>query len=313
MTGLQRFDTDARDAGTRLDQCLSRHLPGLSRSQAQRLIRAGRVQAPVRSVKPGALIEPGWTITVDIPPAGPATPEPEALPLEVVHDDPDLAVVNKPAGMVVHPAAGHGHGTLVNALLHHLTGLSGVGGVQRPGIVHRLDRGTSGLMVVAKNDRTHRAMARQFHDREVGKEYLALVWGRPVAGTRIETSIGRDPKDRKKMSSRARTGRVAITEVLDVEAFRAVSLVRVAIHTGRTHQVRVHLSEAGHPLVGDRLYGGARGRMPADLAILGTLDRPALHAARLTFLHPQDGHAIDLTAPLPADLSAVVAYLRRSP
>jgi 23S rRNA pseudouridine1911/1915/1917 synthase len=310
MAGIDRLIASDQDAGVRLDQFITAHRPDLSRSQVQRLIREGRVTAGDERVKAGLAITAGMAVTVDVPPPVPAEPEAEALPLDVLYQDSDLAVINKPAGMVVHPAAGHAHGTLVNALLHHLTDLSGVGGAERPGIVHRLDRGTSGVMVVAKHDRAHRALAKQFHDRHVRKEYLALVWGAPKVGTVYDTPIGRDPNDRKRMSGRARHGRTALTEVVHIESFRSVSLVRLSIGTGRTHQIRVHLSEAGHPLVGDALYGGLRKRLPTHLAAVAKLDRPWLHAERLTLQHPVTDVTIDVTAPLPAELQRVLNSLR---
>ena len=188
--------------------------------------------------------------------------------------------------MVVHPAAGHASGTLVNALLHHVDDLSGIGGEKRPGIVHRLDKGTSGLMVVAKHDKAHEELARQFAEREVEKEYLALVWGEVMAGRRIDAPIGRDPTNRKKMSSASRTRmrrtRAAVTRIVRAEHFgRVLTLAQVAIHTGRTHQIRVHLSAIGHPIVGDALYGGVHRRVPGDLRAVTHLDRPFLHAAHL--------------------------------
>ena len=220
------------------------------------------------------------------PETAPSIPSAEALPLRLLYEDEDIAVVDKPAGMVVHPAAGHPRGTLVNALLHHLAGLSGTGGPERPGIVHRLDRGTSGVMVIARHDRAHRDLARQFHDRTVGKEYLALVWGTPAAGETFSRPIGRDVRHRQKMSTRSRRARAALTEILDVEPLGGVSLVRLRIGTGRTHQIRVHLGEAGHAVAGDALYGGDRRRAPGRLAPGGRLTRPFLHAARLTIAHP---------------------------
>jgi 23S rRNA pseudouridine1911/1915/1917 synthase len=213
--------------------------------------------------------------------------------------------------MVVHPAAGHSGGTLVNALLHHMSGLSGIGGRERPGLVHRLDRGTSGLMVVAKHDHAHRALARQFHDRQVTKEYLALVWGSVRAPVVIDRPIGRDPRHRQRMSSRARHARAATSRVALVEALGGVSLVRVSIGTGRTHQIRVHLSESGHPVVGDALYGGTRRRVPARLAAVGRLDRPFLHASKLEFAHPSGGQRMAFEAPLPEDLEDVLSRLQR--
>jgi len=300
------------DAGLRLDQFLARHLPDASRSQIQRWIRDGHVSVSRGHVKPALEVSPGLVAEVTIPGAAPANVEAEALPLRLVYEDEDIAVVDKPAGMVVHPGAGHARGTLVNALLHHVAGLSGVGGRERPGIVHRLDRGTSGVMVIAKHDRAHRALARQFHDREVEKEYLALVWGTPRAGETIDRPIGRDPRHRQKMSSRSRRRRTAVTLILEVEPLGSVSLVRVTIRTGRTHQIRVHLGEAGHPVAGDALYGGARRNAPGRLAAAGRLSSPFLHAARLAFSHPMDGRPLTFEAPLPADRAELVEALRRS-
>ena len=246
------------------------------------------------------------TVLVDIPEPATSLPEAEALNLDIVYQDADIVVVNKPAGMVVHPAAGHAKGTLVNALLHDVKDLSGIGGQLRPGIVHRLDRGTSGVMVVAKNDRAHAELARQFHDREVEKEYIALVWGVVHAGRRIDLPIGRDPGDRKKMSARARRARSAATRVTKALHMPGVSLLHVAISTGRTHQIRVHLSAIGHPIVGDATYGGLRRRVPGDLRSILTLDRPFLHAGRLVFHHPADGRTMEFESPLPQDLQSVL-------
>jgi 23S rRNA pseudouridine1911/1915/1917 synthase len=255
-------------------------------------------------------VREGDAVLVEIPRPAPAAPAPQALPLDVLHEDPDLIVVNKPAGMVVHPAAGHASGTLVNALLHHVTDLSGIGGEARPGIVHRLDRGTSGVMVVAKHDQSHEEIARQFHDREVEKEYVALVWGVVQSGRRIDLPIGRDPHDRHRMSARARRARSAVTRVVRAEHLRGVSLVHVAIATGRTHQIRVHLSAIGHPVVGDSTYGGVRRRVPGHLRALTRLGRPFLHARRLSFAHPRDGKRLTFEAPLPPDLEAVLEEIR---
>jgi 23S rRNA pseudouridine1911/1915/1917 synthase len=232
--------------------------------------------------------------------------EPEPLPLRIVFEDADVVVLDKPAGMVVHPGAGHPGGTVVNALLHHVKDLSGIGGELRPGIVHRLDRGTSGLMVVAKNDAAHQELARQFHDREVEKEYVALVWGVVHAGRRIDAAIGRDPGDRQKMSTRARRARSAVTRVTWARHFKGVTLLKVAIATGRTHQIRVHLSAIGHPIVGDRTYGGVHRRVAQDLRAVQRLERPFLHAARLAFTHPADGRQVEFDSPLPPDLEAVI-------
>jgi 23S rRNA pseudouridine1911/1915/1917 synthase len=293
-------------AGERLDKYLASVVAELSRAQIQRLIRDTRVRVGDATPRANTTVRPGDRIVLELPDVAPATAEPEALPLSILYEDPDIVVVDKPAGMVVHPAAGHAAGTLVNALLHHVKDLSGIGGEQRPGIVHRLDRGTSGVMVVAKHDQAHESLARQFHDREVEKEYVALVWGVVQAGRRIDTPIGRDPHDRQKMSARARRARSAVTRITYAHHFRGVTLVRVAIATGRTHQIRVHLSAIGHPVVGDSVYGGVRRHLPADLRPVAKLQRPFLHAARLAFAHPRDGRRLELTAPLPADLQEVL-------
>jgi 23S rRNA pseudouridine1911/1915/1917 synthase len=307
---MAAFLVPASGAGERLDHFLATQLPALSRSQIQRLIRAGHVRVAPGRAKPGLIVAAGMTIDVEVPRPVPAAPQPEALPLEILYDDPDLVIINKPAGLVVHPAAGHPGGTLVNALLHHVRDLSGIGGVARPGIVHRLDRGTSGVMVVAKHDAAHRELARQFHDREVEKEYVALVWGAPCAGVTLDQPIGRDRRLRKKISSRSDRARTALTTIVSVEALRGVSLVRVRIGTGRTHQIRVHLSEIGHPIVGDATYGGRKPRLPADLAALSTLSRPFLHAQRLAVTHPRTGERLSFEAPLPSDLREVLTQLR---
>lgn len=299
------------DAGQRLDVFVARRLPELSRARIQTLIEDGHIRRPGGAVKPALRVEAGWTIDVEIPPPVAGVPRPEALPLVILHDDADIVVVDKPAGLVVHPGAGHAGGTLVNALLHHVKGLSGVGGAERPGIVHRLDRGTSGVMVIAKHDRAHRELARQFHDREVRKEYVALVWGRMAAGARIDRPIGRDPKHRRKMSSRARYAKAAETQVIDATYLGSVSLVRLTIGTGRTHQIRVHLADEGHAVVGDAVYGGARKRLPPGLEVLTALDRPFLHAASLSFAHPGSGDPVTFAAPLPADLTTALEALRK--
>jgi len=281
-----------------------------SRSQLQRLIKDGHVQVAGRGAKANQPVKAGQAISIDLPEPVEATPQPEALPLPILYQDADLIVVDKPAGMVVHPAAGHSSGTLVNALLHHVSDLSGIGGEKRPGIVHRLDRGTSGLMVVAKNDAAHEELSRQFREREVEKEYLALVWGLVQAGRRIDAPIGRDPGNRKKMSARARRSREAVTRIVRAEPLRVLTLVQVAIYTGRTHQIRVHLNAIGHPIVGDALYGGVHRHVPGDLRAVTHLERPFLHAARLAFTHPRDGRPMEFTSELPADLQRVLDELR---
>jgi 23S rRNA pseudouridine1911/1915/1917 synthase len=300
--------------GTRLDVFLTSVLSGQSRSQIQRLIKDGHVTVGGRAAKANQPVKPGQQIAVDIPEPVDPTPRPEALPLPIVYQDSDLIVVDKPAGMVVHPAVGHDSGTLVNALLHHVDDLSGIGGEKRPGIVHRLDRGTSGLMVAAKNDRAHEELSRQFREREVEKEYIALVWGEVMAGRRIDLAVGRDPSNRKKMSSepaRIRRSREAVTRIVRAEHFgRVLTLAQVAIHTGRTHQIRVHLSAIGHPIVGDPLYGGVHRRVPGDVRAVTHLERPFLHAARLAFTHPADNRRMAFESDLPDDLQRVLDEVR---
>ncbi len=298
------------EANQRADQALAALLPSMSRSQVQRLIKEGQVELSGRTLgKASEVLPVGTVVTVALPEPVASDATPEDIPLDILHEDDHIVVVNKPAGMVVHPAAGHATGTLVNALLHHVQDLSGVGGTMRPGIVHRLDKGTSGVMVVAKNDAAHQELARQFHDREVEKEYVALVWGLVHNGRRIEAPIGRDPRDRQKMTTRARRSRAAVTRVTWALHLPGVSLIRVAIHTGRTHQIRVHLSAIGHPICGDATYGGIPRRIPPHLKALGSLQRPFLHAERLVFTHPSEGRRMEFEAPLPDDLTRVLEQL----
>ena len=305
------FEVPSEFDGQRLDRFLVGVLADHSRSQLQRLITEGHVAVTTgsgltKSAKSNLQLRTGDRVHVDEPAPRPAEVTGQELPLEVLYQDSDVAVINKPAGMVVHPAAGHDSGTLVNALLHHITDLSGVGGELRPGIVHRLDRGTSGVIVVAKNDAAHQELARQFHDREVEKEYIALVWGVVQAGKRIDAAIGRDPDNRQKMSARAKHARHAVTRITRAHHMPAVTLCQVAIHTGRTHQIRVHLSAIGHPIVGDSVYGGVHRRVAPDIKAVQRLTRPFLHAARLVFHHPRDGRRMEFIAPLPDDLMSVL-------
>jgi 23S rRNA pseudouridine1911/1915/1917 synthase len=300
--------------GRRLDAWLADQLPGESRSRFQALIEQGLVLVDERPARAAQRLREGQRVGVTLPDPIPATPLAEDIPLTIVYQDAQLLVLDKPQGQVVHPGAGRQAGTLVNALLHHVRDLSGVGGVLRPGIVHRLDRDTSGLLVVAKDDPTHRALARQFAAREVQKEYVALVLGvpRPRHG-RVSSPIGRDPHHRKRMSTRAPRGRAAETTFEVIEAFDDAALLRVRIHTGRTHQIRVHLASIGHPVVGDVTYGGRRpaaGRRPEIRLALQAFPRQALHAARLTFTHPSTGERLDLSSPLPSDIRHLIEILR---
>ena len=301
-------------AGQRLDLWLARRLPSLSRARLQALIDEGHVLLDGARTRAAARLRAGQEVLVKVPAPVPAEPQPEEIDLVVVHEDRHLLVVNKPAGLVVHPGAGAASGTLVNALLRHVRDLSGVGGVLRPGIVHRLDRGTSGLLVVAKDDETHRSLVRQFSGRTVEKEYLALVLGSPArsAGD-VNAPIGRDPVHRQRMSIRAPRGRDARTSWRLEERFDGAALLRVRIHTGRTHQIRVHLASVGHPVAGDAVYGGTRApssRRAEARQALRSLERPALHAARLAFTHPASGERLAFSAPLPPDLVAVLERLR---
>jgi 23S rRNA pseudouridine1911/1915/1917 synthase len=299
----------AESAGQRLDRFLVSVLADHSRSQIQKLIADGRVRVGAREVRPNLAVHAGDRVRVDVPEPGPTSIQPEAAPLEILYQDADVVVLNKPPGMVVHPGAGHASGTLVNALLHHISDLSGIGGELRPGIVHRLDRGTSGVMVVAKNDAAHQELSRQFHDREVEKEYVALVWGVVQAGRRIDAAIGRDRVNRQKMSARSRRAREAVTRITKAFHLPGLTLCQVAIHTGRTHQIRVHLSSIGHPIVGDPLYGGVHRRVAGDIRAVTHLQRPFLHAERLAFKHPRDGRRMEFMAALPADLRDVLDAL----
>ena len=304
------FTADADNTGDRLDRYLTAQIPDHSRSQIQRLIEDGLVtHSRYKKVNANLDVRDGDVITVELPDPEPTTAQPENIPLDILYDDRDVVVVNKPAGMVVHPAAGNPSGTLVNALLHHVKDLSGIGGEVRPGIVHRLDKGTSGVMVIAKNDDAHKELARQFHDREVEKEYVALAWGLVQQRKRINAAIGRDPKNRVKMSTRAGRARSAVTRVTWSRDLKGVTLLRVAIATGRTHQIRVHLSAIGHPIVGDALYGGVHRRVPHPLRAVTRLTRPFLHAERLAFTHPRTNERMEFSAPLPGDLLAIVSEL----
>lgn len=305
-----RLVADDASAGQRLDVYLSKAIDDTSRSHVQKLIRDGRVTLNGSGAKTGAALSVGDLIVVTLPrKASGLVPEDLAVP--ILFEDRDLVVVNKPAGMVVHPSMGHGAGTLVHGLLHLVPGLLDAAGSDRPGIVHRLDRGTSGVLVVAKTERALRELARQFHDREVDKDYVALVWGTVERGETYSQPIGRDPRNRLRMSSRSRRARTATTTVRDVEPLKGVSFVRLSIATGRTHQIRVHLSEAGHPVVGDAVYHGVRKHLPPSLASLGKLERPFLHAARLEFTHPATGLRVAFSAPLPQDLEQLLDTLRR--
>ena len=316
-----RLEVPAEAGGERIDRFLASRLEDLSRSRIQALIRDGRVRDRRGTIKdPGARVKPGDVLTVELPPARPAEPQAEAIPLNVVWEDDDLIVIDKPAGLVVHPAPGHDKGTLVNALIAHCgPSLSGIGGVMRPGIVHRLDKDTSGLLVVAKTDTAHQGLARQFaahgRDDRLERAYIAFVWGsfdRPQ-GT-IDAPLGRGTRDRTKIAVlREGQGRRAVTHWRVVEAYPgtdgriAVSQLRVTLETGRTHQIRVHLAHVGHPLLGDTTYGAgfaaSERRLSSEArSALKALNRQALHATLLAFEHPRTGERLRFESPLPPDL-----------
>jgi 23S rRNA pseudouridine1911/1915/1917 synthase len=296
--------------GMRLDRVLGALFPDHSRSFFARLIDEGLVRVDTRlATKASQRVEEGQRIEIALPDAAPATIEAQQLPLTILHEDADLVVLDKPAGLVVHPAAGHRDGTLVNALLFTIRDLSGIGGEIRPGIVHRLDKDTSGVMVIAKHDDAHRTLTAQWGTERVRKEYLAIVYGTPglEKGT-IDAAIGRDPRDRKRMAVVA-NGRRAVTDYEVLERLRHVSLVRCRLRTGRTHQIRVHLKHIGHPIVGDPVYSGPQWRGIPDKRVqraLASLERQALHAARITFPHPRTGESMSFEAPLPRDLTQVL-------
>ncbi len=331
------------EAGERLDRWLAARLPELSRARLQALIEAGRVTRegdPVRDAS--ARIKAGARYIVAVPPPEPAEPEAQAMPLAIVYEDRDIIVIDKPKGLTVHPAPGHPSGTLVNALIAHCgLSLSGIGGIRRPGIVHRLDKDTTGLMVVAKSDRAHQGLAEQFAahgtDGRLRRAYRAVAWGAPErpSGT-IEASLARSTANRTKIAvvrAGSGSGRHAITHYETLEHFGETagggaavrgarrpiaSLLRLVLQTGRTHQVRVHLAHIGHPLLGDPIYGAghkasARKLSARAQAALTALDRQALHAAELAFVHPATGKRLDFESPLPPDLAALVSALRELP
>jgi len=320
---MTRLVVASADAGERLDVLIARRAPELSRAQAQRLIKAGAVTVDGKAVKPRFVVRAGQEITISLPPPQPTHLIPQALPLDIRHEDSDLIVVNKPPGMVVHPGAGRRQETLVNALLAHCRDLSGIGGELRPGIVHRLDKDTSGLLAAAKNDFAHAALAAQLKARTAGRRYLALVWGRPRTDHFVvRTLLGRHPSQRVMMAvlDPAREGkpgaREAITEVRVREVLGPMTLVEARLQTGRTHQIRVHLAHVGHPVVGDPTYGGGRskaeqGRLNAETRrLVAALPGQALHAYYLAFDHPRSGERLEFTADPPAEMQAVIAHLR---
>lgn len=318
----ERVTVGEDSRGSRLDRFLTGLLPEISRGRIQALIQEGRVTLDGRSAKPSARLDPGQVVRFrpsEVGETGSETVlEPEPIPLSILFEDGDVLVLHKPAGMVVHPGAGVRTGTLVHGLLHHLPGWKGAGGAGRPGIVHRLDRGTSGLMVVAKSARAYRSLVRQIQVRAVKRRYIALVWGtpRPRRGL-IERPIGRHPRHRQRMAVVAKGGREAATEYEVLRVFDTLSVLRLSLRTGRTHQIRVHLSSVGHPVFGDVAYGGGKAYVarlaprdrPAALRWLKNLGRPALHAYHLTLRHPVDGEVMAFEAPVPGDMEHILTEL----
>lgn len=317
-----RVDIDESNAGVRLDKALADAAGGLSRTRIQALVADGRVTAVTAGQAVSDVsykVRVGESYQIAPPPPVEDIPEPQAIVLDVVYEDDDLIVINKSAGMVVHPAPGNREATLVNALLAHCAGqLSGIGGVRRPGIVHRLDKDTSGLMIAAKSDIAHQGLAAQFAGRTIGRIYDAVVWGmpRPAKG-QIEGAIGRNPQNRQKMAVVTRGGKQALTNYTVTRALgSAHALVAAKLATGRTHQIRVHMCHIGHPLVGDPAYGRPDRRRKADLsdrarAAIAGFGRQALHARTLGFDHPVTGVRHDFTRDVPADMQALIAALEQ--
>ena len=310
-----RLEVPDDAGGVRLDAFLAARHPGRSRSTWRRFIEDGRVAVDGRpAAKPGLTLKPGMAIVATIPETPPHRLAGEDIPIEIVFEDDDLAVVMKPAGLVVHPGHGARSGTLVHALLGRGVTLAAAGGTERPGIVHRLDKDTSGLLLIAKTDAAHRGLQAMFARRTIEKTYLALVWGRPrPAAGRIEDAIGRSRRDPTKMTVRAPHSRAATTIYRTLEALPGATLLEIDLVTGRTHQIRVHFAARHHPVIGDTRYGGApwkRLRDPLLRAVFGSFGRLALHATRLTFTHPVTGAPMSFSAPLPDDVAALAAACR---
>ena len=302
-----KLTVSAAEAGLRLDQLLAARLPDLSRSRLKSLIEQGHVQVDGAPAKASARPRPGALLAVEIPAAVPTTLLAEDLALPVLFDDRHLLVIDKPAGIAVHPGAGISSGTVVHGLLSQVRDLVGIGGELRPGIVHRLDKDTSGCLAVAKTEAALRGLQAAFKARTVDKRYLALVHGAPPASGEFDTWFARHKVDRKRFSSKGETGRRAVTRFRVLQRFASAALVEVELFTGPTHQIRAHFADAGFPLLGDKLYGGAR--RDAKSFVRPPIPRQALHAARLSFQHPITAAAVDCEAPVPADFRAALAML----
>ncbi len=303
--GRTSLTAASEDRGVRLDSFLACRVPELTRSAAARLIETGRVTVAGRTAAKSCRLEGGELVEAELPDPEPTQALPQDIPLDVVYEDGDVIVVNKPAGLVVHPAPGHPDGTLVNALLHHCgSSLSGIGGELRPGIVHRIDRDTSGLIIAAKNDAAHQALSAQLQDHTLARTYEAVVVGnlREDRGT-VDAPIGRHHTDRKKMAVTDRGGRAAVTHWEVLERFQGFTHVRCRLETGRTHQIRVHMAHLGHPICGDTVYG-ARKPVPG-------LTGQCLHAVGLRFIHPRTGETVELSCPLSDAFTALLEKLRK--
>ncbi len=313
----QLITATADASGTRLDAFLSAQLADISRTRIQRAIEDGDILVNERTVKPSYKLRIGDKVEIDLPEPPPVELIPEPLPLNIIYEDDALIVVNKPAGMVVHPGAGQDTGTLANALVYHFNELSGTAGRIRPGIVHRIDKETSGLLIVAKNDLAHLKLSEQFHDRKVFKMYVALVYGRVSQSIGdIEANIGRSPHHRTRMAVlRGGAGRYAHTIFQVEDRYQEFSLLRVQIKTGRTHQIRVHLAHIGHPVVSDALYGQGRENSVRDAMMrkeIRLLNRHFLHAAQLEFLHPLTNELLKFQAPMPSELLGFLSLLNQT-
>jgi 23S rRNA pseudouridine1911/1915/1917 synthase len=313
---IQQITTSNEAAGKRLDAFLASQLADISRTRIQRAIEEGDVLVNDRAAKPSYKLRAGDQIDIDFPEPSPVEIVAEPIPLHIIYEDDDLIVVDKPAGMIVHPGAGIESGTLANALVYHFNQLSGSAGRIRPGIVHRIDKETSGLLVVAKNDVAHLKISEQFHDRKVFKMYVALVYGRVSQSLGdIEANLGRSPHNRTRMAVlRGGAGRYAHTLFQVVERYTEFSLLRVQIKTGRTHQIRVHLAHIGHPVVSDALYGMGRDNSVQDARMkkqVRQLGRHFLHAAQLEFQHPTTGELLKFAAPLPRELTSFLGLLNQ--
>ena len=313
---IYSFTVTDKESSLRLDVFLSRKCLSLSRAQIKKAADDGKIEVNGVQAKASRKLGKGDRIDLVKPPPVESEAAAEDIPLNIIYEDSYLIVIDKPAGMVVHPAAGNYSGTLVNALLYLCKDLSGIGGVMRPGIVHRLDKGTSGLLVVAKTDVAHQGLAAQFKGREVKKTYHALVYG-DVKGEEgfIDAPVGRDHADRKKMSTRSRRGKEARTRWRVCERYGVATLLEVEIETGRTHQIRVHLTSLGYPVIGDAVYGSGRVKAITEPTLkekLKALHRQALHASRINFVHPITGSPMSFNSPLPDDISSLCDYLRRS-